>query len=42
VHTLAGEAARAAPADRPHLLRAVLLRYVEPREPGAEDGLSAA
>lgn len=38
VHALAGEAARAAPEDRPRLLRelrAVLLRYVEPMEPGA-------
>ncbi len=38
VHAVAGEAARAAPEDRPPLLRelrAVLLRYVEPMEPGA-------
>jgi AcrR family transcriptional regulator len=47
VHALAGEAARAAPADRPRLLRelrAVLLRYVEPMEPmepGAKHGPSA-
>lgn len=37
VHALAGEAARADPVDRPRLLRelrTVLLRYVEPMEPG--------